>query len=64
MTYVASLPRACVIALAAVTTLLPQGARAQSQAYPSQDVNFIWGFAAGSGADITCATSPTRCARS
>src|SRR5262245_51173654 len=52
MTYVASLPRACVIALAAVTTLLPQGARAQSQAYPSQDVNFICGFAAGSGADI------------
>jgi tripartite-type tricarboxylate transporter receptor subunit TctC len=37
-------------ALAFVVINVPQGARAQ--AYPSQDVHFICGFAAGSGADI------------
>ena len=52
MTCVASLPRTCAMALAAVTMLLPLAARAQTQPYPSQDVNFICGFAAGSGADI------------
>ncbi len=42
----------------AVMSMVPPGARAQSQAhpsqqaYPSQDVQFICGFAAGSGADI------------
>ena len=40
---------ACAVALAALAAV-PHGARAQ--AYPSQDVNFICGFAAGSGADI------------
>ena len=40
---------ACAVALAALAAV-PHDARAQ--AYPSQDVNFICGFAAGSGADI------------
>jgi tripartite-type tricarboxylate transporter receptor subunit TctC len=48
MTHVASLLRASAIALATISTV----AQAQSQAYPSQDVQFICGFAAGSGADI------------
>jgi len=49
MTHLSSLLRASTIALVAMVTV-PHGARAQ--AYPSQDVNFICGFAAGSGADI------------
>ena len=49
MKYTANLLRGCVLALAA-TVMMPHAARAQ--AYPSQDVNFICGFAAGSGADI------------
>jgi tripartite-type tricarboxylate transporter receptor subunit TctC len=49
MPYVPNLLRASAIVLAAMSTL-PHDARAQ--AYPSQDVNFICGFAAGSGADI------------
>jgi tripartite-type tricarboxylate transporter receptor subunit TctC len=49
MTYVPHLLRVSVLALVAISTV-PHGARAQ--AYPSQDVNFICGFAAGSGADI------------
>jgi tripartite-type tricarboxylate transporter receptor subunit TctC len=49
MTHIPHLLRASAIALVAMATV-PQGARAQ--AYPSQDVNFICGFAAGSGADI------------
>ena len=51
MTHVRYLLRVSAIALVAMSTV-PHGARAQSQAYPSQDVNFICGFAAGSGADI------------
>jgi tripartite-type tricarboxylate transporter receptor subunit TctC len=51
MTHLSSLLRASTIALVAMVTV-PHGARAQAQAYPSQDVNFICGFAAGSGADI------------
>src|SRR6266849_8513593 len=43
--------RAAAMALAAIS-MVPPGARAQSQAYPWQDVQFICGFAAGSGADI------------
>jgi tripartite-type tricarboxylate transporter receptor subunit TctC len=46
---VPNLLRACAIALIAMSAV-PQDARAQ--AYPSQDVQFICGFAAGSGADI------------
>jgi tripartite-type tricarboxylate transporter receptor subunit TctC len=49
MTCIPHLLRASAIVLVAISTV-PQGARAQ--AYPSQDVNFICGFAAGSGADI------------
>ena len=49
MTHLSSLLRASTIALVAMV-MVPHGARAQ--AYPSQDVNFICGFAAGSGADI------------
>jgi tripartite-type tricarboxylate transporter receptor subunit TctC len=49
MTHVPHLLRGAAIALVAMVTV-PHGARAQ--AYPSQDVNFICGFAAGSGADI------------
>jgi tripartite-type tricarboxylate transporter receptor subunit TctC len=49
MKHVPSLLRASVIAVAALSTV-PHAARAQ--AYPSQDVSFICGFAAGSGADI------------
>ena len=52
MTHMPGLLPAVAIALAAATTLAPDSVRAQSQAYPSQDVNFICGFAAGSGADI------------
>ena len=51
MTHLPHLLRVSVIALVAISTV-PDGARAQSQPYPSQDVNFICGFAAGSGADI------------
>jgi tripartite-type tricarboxylate transporter receptor subunit TctC len=51
MTQVPRLLRASAIAIVAIATA-SHGARAQSQAYPSQDVNFICGFAAGSGADI------------
>jgi tripartite-type tricarboxylate transporter receptor subunit TctC len=40
---------ACALGLAAVATV---SAPARAQSYPSQDVNFICGFAAGSGADI------------
>src|SRR5262245_57980601 len=40
---------AAALVLAAVSTL-PHDTRAQ--AYPTQDVNFICGFAAGSGADV------------
>jgi tripartite-type tricarboxylate transporter receptor subunit TctC len=43
----ADLPIAAILLGAAI---LPQPARAQ--AYPAQDVNFICGFAAGSGADV------------
>ena len=50
MMHVSSLLRGGAIALAAAITTVPHTARAQS--YPSQDVNFICGFAAGSGADI------------
>jgi tripartite-type tricarboxylate transporter receptor subunit TctC len=50
MKYVPSLLRGGTIALAAAITMVPHAARAQS--YPSQDVSFICGFAAGSGADI------------
>jgi tripartite-type tricarboxylate transporter receptor subunit TctC len=49
MRQVPNLLRACAIVLIAVSAV-PQDARAQ--AYPSQDVQFICGFAAGSGADI------------
>ncbi len=49
MKHIPGLLRASVIAVAALSTV-PHAARAQ--AYPSQDVNFICGFAAGSGADI------------
>ncbi len=52
MTHAAYLLRAVATALAVATASLPHGARAQSQAYPAQDVNFICGFAAGSGADV------------
>jgi tripartite-type tricarboxylate transporter receptor subunit TctC len=52
MIRVSGLLPAFAIALAAATTVSPHDARAQSQGYPSQDVNFICGFAAGSGADI------------
>ena len=50
MKHVPSLLRGGTIALAAAITMVPHAARAQS--YPSQDVSFICGFAAGSGADI------------
>jgi tripartite-type tricarboxylate transporter receptor subunit TctC len=49
MKHVPNLLRGCAIALIAMSAV-PQDARAQ--AYPSQDVQFICGFAAGSGADI------------
>ena len=49
MKQVPSLLRAAAITLAAISAV-PDAARAQ--AYPSQDVQFICGFAAGSGADI------------
>jgi tripartite-type tricarboxylate transporter receptor subunit TctC len=49
MKHVLNLLRGCAIALIAMSAV-PQDARAQ--AYPSQDVQFICGFAAGSGADI------------
>jgi tripartite-type tricarboxylate transporter receptor subunit TctC len=49
MMHIPHLLRVSAIALIAISTA-PHGARAQ--AYPSQDVNFICGFAAGSGADI------------
>ena len=49
MRQVPNLLRACAIVLIAMSAV-PQDARAQ--AYPSQDVQFICGFAAGSGADI------------
>ena len=49
MKQVAHLLCVSAVALAAVATI-PQVARAQT--YPSQDVNFVCGFAAGSGADI------------
>jgi tripartite-type tricarboxylate transporter receptor subunit TctC len=49
MTCIPHLLRASAIVLVAISTV-PHAARAQ--AYPSQDVNFICGFAAGSGADI------------
>jgi tripartite-type tricarboxylate transporter receptor subunit TctC len=49
MKHTAHLVTAGVMALVAGLTV-PQQARAQ--AYPTQDVNFICGFAAGSGADI------------
>ena len=49
MTEVPHLLRAGAIALTALAAA-PQAA--QAQAYPSQDVQFICGFAAGSGADI------------
>ena len=39
-----------VIALAAVVAAVPAGAQAQD--YPSQDIRFICGFPAGSGADV------------
>jgi tripartite-type tricarboxylate transporter receptor subunit TctC len=57
MKHVASILRVFAIVLAAMS-MVPHDARAQSQAhssqqaYPSQDVQFICGFAAGSGADI------------
>src|SRR5262245_26043111 len=49
MRHTASLLGGCALVLAA-TVMTPSAVRAQ--AYPSQDVNFICGFAAGSGADI------------
>jgi tripartite-type tricarboxylate transporter receptor subunit TctC len=49
MTQVSTLLRAAAVALAAMS-LAPPAARAQT--YPSQDVNFVCGFAAGSGADV------------
>src|SRR2546425_431963 len=42
-------PAALVLAAA---TFVQSDAHAQAQTYPSQDVNFICGFAAGSGADV------------
>jgi tripartite-type tricarboxylate transporter receptor subunit TctC len=53
MKHVAKSLRVFAMTLAAML-MVPPGARAQyqSQAYPSQDVQFICGFAAGSGADI------------
>jgi tripartite-type tricarboxylate transporter receptor subunit TctC len=49
MKQVPTLLRAAAIVLAAMS-MSPHAARAQ--AYPTQDVNFVCGFAAGSGADI------------
>ena len=49
MTQVPHLLRVSALALVAISAV-PHDARAQ--AYPSQDVNFICGFAAGSGADV------------
>ncbi len=49
MKQVTNLLCACAIAVAAVATV---SAPARAQGYPSQDVNFVCGFAAGSGADI------------
>ncbi len=49
LTFVLRLLRTCALVPFAIA-VMPHAARAQ--AYPSQDVNFICGFAAGSGADI------------
>src|SRR2546423_106061 len=49
MTQVSTLLPAAAIALAAMSMALPA---ARAQPYPSQDVNFVCGFAAGSGADV------------
>jgi tripartite-type tricarboxylate transporter receptor subunit TctC len=50
MTQARNVLRGCAIALVAALSTLPRAASAQT--YPSQDVQFICGFAAGSGADI------------
>jgi tripartite-type tricarboxylate transporter receptor subunit TctC len=49
MKQVSGLLRAAAVGLAAISTA-PHAVRAQT--YPTQDVNFVCGFAAGSGADV------------
>jgi tripartite-type tricarboxylate transporter receptor subunit TctC len=44
--------RTAFLCSAVVATLGALGSPATAQTYPSQDVHFICGFAAGSGADI------------